>query len=61
MILLRGSIDPRGVPLAAAVLLTRIDGLALGFLVPGTVLDVATAHTILRTDIYNLLGATSSS
>lgn len=43
------------VPTAALALLTRVDGLMLGLLSPGSPLDPPTALAILRTDVERLL------
>ena len=45
------------VPTTALALLTRVDGLMLGLLSPGTPLDQTTAAAILRTDVERLLAA----
>lgn len=50
-----GALDHRDVARAALSLLTRIDGLGMGLALPGSTLDLETAHQILRDDVDALL------
>lgn len=54
-----GALDRREVTRSALSLLTRIDGLVLGLTLPGSALDLETAHQILRDDIGALLNPRS--
>lgn len=50
-----GLLAPDRLDLAVPALLTRLDGLALGLLRPGSVPDLATALAVLRRDVEVLL------
>lgn len=49
-----GALDEAAVPRAATALLTRIDGLTLGLILPNSQLDVPAAHAILRDDVRGI-------
>lgn len=50
-----GALGHHDVARAALSLLTRVDGLVLGLALPGSTLDLETAHQILRDDVDALL------
>ena len=50
-----GALSTAEVPVAVLALLTRIDGLVLGLVLPGSTLDLATARAILARDVEHLL------
>lgn len=54
-----GSLDHHDIARSALSLLTRIDGLTMGLALPGSTLDLQTAHQILRDDVDALLARAS--
>ena len=51
-----GALAQDAVPDAALALLTRIDGVMLGLVLPGSTLTLDRAHELLRRDVEQLLG-----
>ena len=51
-----GALTADAVPDAALALLTRVDGLMLGLVLPGSTLTPGRAHAILADDVEHLLG-----